>query len=69
MEDDEKFYSVIVTETLQKSVMIKAKDAEEAVRKVTKQYDDEDIILDSSDFIEVSIVIDLSIPEDYLEQE
>jgi len=43
-------YEVEITETLQRVVEIEADSKDEAVEKVCKQYSDEKIVLDESDF-------------------
>lgn len=46
-------YRVEVTETLQRIIEIDAECNDEAVLKAHRQYCNEDILLDSMDFIEV----------------
>ena len=48
-------YSVEITETLQRTVEIEAENATEAYKKVNAMYRDEDIVLDSGDFIDFDI--------------
>lgn len=45
-----KTYEVVVTETLQRTVYIDAKSAEEAKDEVEKQYHNEEIVLDWGDY-------------------
>lgn len=48
-------YSVEITETLQKTIEVEAENATEAYKKVNAMYRDEDIVLDSEDFIDFDI--------------
>lgn len=48
-------YSVEITETLQRTVEIEAENATEAYKKVNAMYRDENIVLDSGDFIDFDI--------------
>jgi len=52
-----KRFKVEITETLQKVVEIMAYSPDEAIAEVTKQYDEGEIVLSSSDFIDSSIGI------------
>ena len=52
-----KKYQVEVTETLQRIVEVIAYTAEDAIIQVTQKYREEEIVLDSSDFIDVNIGI------------
>ena len=52
-----KRYQVEITETLQKIVEVSAYSPDEAIAKVTEQYRDGEIGLDSSDCIDYSIQI------------
>lgn len=47
-----KKYDVTVTETLQKTLTVKARSKEEAIEQVKTAYLQENIVLDSSDFLE-----------------
>ena len=47
-----KIYTIEITETLQKQVKIKANSQEEAERKVREQYQNNEIVLDSNDYID-----------------
>lgn len=46
-------FSVSVTETLQRTVVIHASDMDEALESVRGEYKNEGIVLDSSDFVGV----------------
>ena len=48
-----KMYDVEITETLQRTVSVKAASREEAERIVTEAWNDEVYVLDSTDFIDV----------------
>lgn len=48
-------YSVEITETLQRTVEVEAENATEAYQKVNEMYCDENIVLDSNDFIDFDI--------------
>lgn len=50
-------YRVEVTETLQRIIEIDAESSEEAESKVRRQYRNEDIVLDSADFIDVEFEV------------
>ena len=50
-----KTYQIEITETLQRVVELKAKSGEDAYAKVKKMYDDEEIVLDNSDYIDTDI--------------
>lgn len=52
-----KTYRVVVTETLQRTVYIDAKSAEEAKGEVEEQYHNEEIVLDSSDYQDTKIEV------------
>lgn len=47
-----KIYTIEITETLQKQVKIKASSQEEAEKKVREQYQNNEIVLDSNDYID-----------------
>lgn len=53
-----KRYYVSVTETLNKIVSVDAESEEEAVKKTQDAYDNCDIILDSSNFVNEEIELD-----------
>jgi flagellar biosynthesis regulator FlbT len=50
-------YNVEITETLQRIVKVSASDEREAVKLVRKQYRNEDIVLDSNDYIDTEFDI------------
>lgn len=52
-----KEFEVIITETLQRKVKVKASTEREAKNKVFKMYDDGEIILGSEDFLDYSIEV------------
>lgn len=52
-----KTYAVVITETLQRTVYIDAKSAEEAERNVEERYRNEEIVLDSSDYQDTEIEV------------
>lgn len=47
-----KKYDVTITETLQRTLTVKARSKEEAIEQVKTAYQQGDIVLDSSDFLE-----------------
>lgn len=47
-----KKYTIEITETLQKQIVIKAHSKEEAIKKIKEHYYNSDIILDSNDYID-----------------
>ena len=49
-----KNYVVEVTETLQRQVSVDATSYEEAVKKVRKEYDEEEIVLNYLDIVDVN---------------
>lgn len=50
-------YKIEVKETLSRIIEIEAKSIEEALLKVEEMYKNEEIILDSNDFIDAEILI------------
>lgn len=50
-------YKFEITEILQRTVYIEATDEKEAYEVIRKKYKEEDIVLNSSDFIESEIII------------
>ena len=50
-----KKYEIEVTETLQRIVVVGARSVEEATAQVTEKYREGEIVLDSSDFVDVKI--------------
>ncbi|MCD7893945.1 MAG: DpnD/PcfM family protein [Erysipelotrichaceae bacterium] len=51
-----KKYIVEITETLQKQIIIEAKNKDEAVKEVEEKYHSEEIILDEDNVTDVDIV-------------
>lgn len=47
-----KKYLVEITETLQKQITVQANSREEAEQKVKERYDNEEIILNESDYVD-----------------
>ena len=47
-----KKYDVTIIETLQRTLTVKARSKEEAIEQVKTAYQQENIVLDSSDFLE-----------------
>ena len=47
-------YKICITETLARTISVLADNSCEALEKVEKMYDDEDIVLDADDFIQVN---------------
>ena len=56
-----KKFKVEITETLRRTIIIEAQSDEEALLKVKEQYDEEEIVLDSSDYVGTEFVADLEI--------
>lgn len=52
-----KKFTIEVTETLVRLVEVAAKDEEGALKEVRKQYNEEKIVLDYSDFLEHDLKI------------
>lgn len=48
-------YSIVIEEILRKEITVTAKTEEEAFYKVTKMYDNEEIILSADDWISTEI--------------
>ena len=48
-----KTFYISVTETLKRTVEVRAEDKWEAIQKVTDAYHDEQIVLDSEDYVDV----------------
>jgi len=48
----EKWIKVEITETLQRTVEVKAENGRDAIEKVKDMYRNEDIVLSSEDFID-----------------
>ena len=53
-----KKYEVIIYETLSRSVEVEAKDVDEAREKVRNMYFNEEIVLDSSDYIDTDFEVE-----------
>lgn len=51
--EEKKEFVVYITETLQKKVIVKANNEIEAVNEVADQYYNEEIVLDSTDYLGV----------------
>lgn len=49
---DEQEFSIVVKEVLERVIKIKASDIESAREKVQNKYFNEEIVLDSSDYVE-----------------
>lgn len=54
---EEQEYKVEITETLQRTIVVKAKSASEAIEKTKEMYHKEEIVLDSSDYIDTEYQI------------
>ena len=52
-----KTYKIEITETLQKIIEIEATTQEEALMIAKKMYDEEKVILDSSDYVDKNIKV------------
>ncbi len=50
-------YIVEIEEILQKVVEVEAESKDEAWKKVSQQYKDEEIVLDSSDHVDTTITV------------
>lgn len=44
-------YTVEIKETLRRTIVVEAQSDEEALLKVKEDYDNEEIVLDSSDYV------------------
>jgi hypothetical protein len=44
-------YTINITETLHKTITLKAKDYDTALEKVRKMYDNQEIVLSADDFV------------------
>lgn len=51
-----KTYNILVKETLERIIEIKASNIQDAIEEVETMYNNEDIVLDASDFQGVDIV-------------
>ena len=61
-----KEYMVIITETLQKRVIIQGEDEQDAFVNANEAYNNQDIVLDSSDFVDYDIQVETEIKPDDL---
>ena len=52
-----KTYAVVITETLQRIITINADNEGDALDKVQEMYDNEEIVLDSSDYQDTEIEV------------
>lgn len=50
-------YKLEITETSQKNIEVQASTEKEALDKIRKQYKEEKIILDSSDYVDTDFTI------------
>ena len=51
--EEKKEYVVYITETLQRKVIIEASNESEAINEITDKYYNEEIVLDSTDYLSV----------------
>lgn len=51
--ENKKEFIIYITETLQKKVIVKANDIDEALDQVIDQYNDGEIVLDYNDYLDV----------------
>lgn len=51
--ENKKEFIIYITETLQKKVIVKANDINEALDQVIDQYNDGEIVLDYNDYLDV----------------
>lgn len=56
MKEILKTYTIEITEILQRIIEIEAASSDDAIAEIRKQYENEKIILDSSDCIETDII-------------
>ena len=52
-----KEFKVTITETLKRSVVVKAKSSDDAWDRVWEQYHNADIVLDAEDFEDVHLTV------------
>lgn len=50
-------YTIEITETLQRAILIEAESEEVALEKVRTMYENEEVVLDSDDFVGTVIEI------------
>jgi L-lactate utilization protein LutC len=55
MDKTLKTYKVEITETLQRIIEVEAASLDDAITEIRRQYQDEEIILDSGDYIDTVI--------------
>lgn len=53
--EEKKEFVVYITETLQRKVIVEATNGIEAINQVADQYYNEEIVLDSTDYLGVDI--------------
>ena len=53
--EEKKEFVVYITETLQKKVIVKANNEIEAINEIADKYYNEEIVLDSTDYLGVDI--------------
>jgi hypothetical protein len=53
-----KEFTVYITETLTKEIQVKGEDLNEVYNEITKEYEQGEIILDSSDFVGYEIEVE-----------
>lgn len=53
--EEKKEFVVYITETLQRKVIVEATNEIEAINQVADQYYNEEIVLDSTDYLSVDI--------------
>ena len=51
--EEKKEFVVYITETLQRKVIIKANNGHEAIDEIADKYYNEEIVLDSTDYVSV----------------
>lgn len=51
--EEKKEYVVYITETLQRKVIIEASNESEAIDEIANKYYNEEIVLDSADYLSV----------------
>lgn len=54
---NKKKFTVEITETLQRQIEVEASDRDEAISKVEEMYRDEEVVLDSGDYIDTEFNI------------
>lgn len=55
--ENEKEFVVVITETLQRKVIIKASNKQDAFNKALTDYEQQEIVLDYNDFLETDIQV------------